>query len=62
MNGSTAFDMNTITKIPIKDYLSGHDIILTGTLHLHFARNFFYLVFRLFVLVTENPSSFFVRD
>jgi len=37
MTGSTNFDMKTITKIPIKDYLSGHDIIVAGTMRVHFA-------------------------
>ena len=45
MTGSTNFDMKKITKIPIKDYLSGHDIIVAGTVRVHFARNFFILFF-----------------
>ena len=48
MTGSTNFDMKTITKIPIKDYLSGHDIIVAGTMRVHFARNRLNLVFFFF--------------
>jgi len=37
MTGSTNFDMSTLTKVPIVDYLSGHDIIVSGTRRTHVA-------------------------